>query len=271
MGRSCQIRRRQPVVEVCLVVQAGLVGCGLARIVAGTSSGQRDLFAFWIRHGHGPAAADGFEDEGRPPSGVGRCRGVPGCTEGGCESGCQACGGSGVRASTAISPPTSPPPSASSASAAARSSTTPATCANWASSPGPNTVRSAMSCGPATASRAGYCHQDVPALCERLRLPAPPSSHTKHQRLSASLQECSDDRLEHVTEAILDSEPFPAWERTQLQGVLWSGCPGPWLGATVRTGGAALGWSAGPVTVPGACASPVAHSWSTRERSVTFG
>lgn len=123
----------------------------------------------------------------------------------------------------------------------------------------------------ATASRAGHCHQDLPALCERLRLPAPPSSHTKHQRLSASLQECSDDRLEHVTEAILDSEPFPAWERTQLQGVLWSGCPGPWLGATVRTGGAALGWSAGPVTVPGACASPVAHSWSTRERSVTFG
>ncbi len=96
-------------------------------------------------------------------------------------------------------------------------------------------------------------------------------SHTKHQRLSASLQECSDDRLEHVAEAILDSEPLPTWERNQLQGVLWSGRPGPWPGATVRTGGAGRRWSAGWFTVPGVCASPAAHSWSTRERSVTFG
>ncbi|MFF5019554.1 hypothetical protein [Streptomyces sp. NPDC001165] len=70
-------------------------------------------------------------------------------------------------------------------------------------------------------------HQDLPALCERLRLPAPPSqdSHTKHERLTASLQGCPDDRLAHVAEAILDSEPRPAWERNQLQDVLWSGRP----------------------------------------------
>lgn len=106
-----------------------------------------------------------------------------------------------------------------------------------------------------------------------LRLPAPPSQnrHTKHQRLSASLQECSDDRLEHVAEAIPDSEPLPTWERNQLQGVLWSARPGPWPGATVPTGGAGRRWSAGRFTVPGVCASPVAHSWSTRERSVAFG
>lgn len=114
--------------------------------------------------------------------------------------------------------------------------------------------------------------QDLPALCERLRLPAPPSqdSHTKHQRLSASLQECSDDRREHVTEAILDSEPLPARERNQRQGVLWSGRHGPWFGATAVPAVQRSG-SAGPVTVPGDCASPVAHSWSTRERSVAFG
>ncbi|MET8682205.1 hypothetical protein ABZW18_32690 [Streptomyces sp. NPDC004647] len=68
-------------------------------------------------------------------------------------------------------------------------------------------------------------HQDLPALCERLRLPAPPPNDgpTKHERLTASLRACPDSRLAHVAEAILDSESVPAAELIQLQDVLWLG------------------------------------------------
>ncbi|MFC9609072.1 hypothetical protein ACFTTN_37370 [Streptomyces niveus] len=68
-------------------------------------------------------------------------------------------------------------------------------------------------------------HQDLPELCERLRLPSPPSKegHTKHQRLTASLQACPDDRLEQVAGAIFDNVPLPAWQRNPLQDVLWLG------------------------------------------------
>ncbi|WP_069764873.1 hypothetical protein [Streptomyces sp. LUP47B] len=66
-------------------------------------------------------------------------------------------------------------------------------------------------------------HQDLPALCERLRLPQPPpeEGHSKHQRLSASLQACPDDGLEAVAEAVLESQPLAAWERNRLEDVLW--------------------------------------------------
>lgn len=55
-------------------------------------------------------------------------------------------------------------------------------------------------------------HEGLPALCERLRLPPPPSQedHTKHQRLTASLQTCPDTGLEAVAQAILDSRPLAA-------------------------------------------------------------
>lgn len=64
-------------------------------------------------------------------------------------------------------------------------------------------------------------HEDLPALCESLRLPPPPSQeeHTKHQRLTASLRACPDAGLDAVGQAILDSQPLPAWERNQLQDV----------------------------------------------------
>jgi very-short-patch-repair endonuclease len=70
-----------------------------------------------------------------------------------------------------------------------------------------------------------YRHQDLGALCERLRLPPPPPNDgpTKHERLTASLRHCPDNRLAEVADAILDSEPLTAPERNPLQDVVWLG------------------------------------------------
>ncbi|MFF3467598.1 hypothetical protein [Streptomyces sp. NPDC002619] len=70
-------------------------------------------------------------------------------------------------------------------------------------------------------------HKDLPALCDRLRLPSPPpeEGHSKHERLTASLQACPDGHLAGVAEAILDHQPLPAWQRNQIQDLLWLGRP----------------------------------------------
>ncbi|MFJ9729707.1 hypothetical protein ACIRP3_44050 [Streptomyces sp. NPDC101209] len=70
-------------------------------------------------------------------------------------------------------------------------------------------------------------HRDLPALCQQLKLPEPPpqEGHSKHRRLTASLQACPDEGLEAVAEAILDSQPLGAWERNRLEDVLWLGRP----------------------------------------------
>ncbi|GHD81100.1 hypothetical protein GCM10010317_103940 [Streptomyces mirabilis] len=70
-----------------------------------------------------------------------------------------------------------------------------------------------------------YRHQDLPTLCERLRLPPPAANDgpTKHERLAASLRDCPDNRLAQVAEAILDSEPLTAPARNALQDVVWLG------------------------------------------------
>ncbi|GAA5610212.1 hypothetical protein Spla01_01349 [Streptomyces platensis] len=71
-----------------------------------------------------------------------------------------------------------------------------------------------------------YGHKDLPTVCERLGLPAPPPDDglaTKHTRLSASLNACPDSRLPQVAEAVVDSEPLHAGERIALEDVLWLG------------------------------------------------
>ncbi|MEV5480012.1 MULTISPECIES: hypothetical protein [Streptomyces] len=70
-----------------------------------------------------------------------------------------------------------------------------------------------------------YRHQDLPELCERLGLPAPPSADdaTKHERLTASLRACPDDRLPPVAEAVLENEYLYAGARMALEDVLWLG------------------------------------------------
>ncbi|MEU8789758.1 hypothetical protein [Streptomyces sp. NPDC048643] len=74
-----------------------------------------------------------------------------------------------------------------------------------------------------TSAYQQHRHQDLHGLCEQLHLPEPPpqEGHSKHQRLTASLQACNDNRLEAVAEAILGSQPLAAWERNRLQDVLW--------------------------------------------------
>lgn len=125
----------------------------------------------------------------------------------------------------------------------------------------------AFATDPALLATFKITNQWAVGFASRLR---PQGGRTRHQRLSAGLQECSDGRLVRVAEAV-DSEPLPTGERDQLQDGLWNGRPGPWPGAAPHTGGAGRRWSAGWCAVPGVCASPVAHSWSTRERSVAFG
>ncbi|MFE8925782.1 AbiJ-related protein [Streptomyces rochei] len=70
-----------------------------------------------------------------------------------------------------------------------------------------------------------YGHEDLPALCERLGLPSPPpkAQATKHERLTASLKACPDERLPHVAQAVLDSEPLIAPQQMELQDVVWLG------------------------------------------------
>ncbi|MEV6534900.1 hypothetical protein AB0M86_35830 [Streptomyces sp. NPDC051639] len=70
-------------------------------------------------------------------------------------------------------------------------------------------------------------HQDLPALCEQLKLPVPPpeAGHSKRQRLTASLQVSPDDGLMAVAEAILDTQPLAGWERNRLEDVLWAARP----------------------------------------------
>ncbi len=70
-----------------------------------------------------------------------------------------------------------------------------------------------------------YGHEDLPALCDRLGLPSPPPKDqaTKHERLTASLRACPDDRLPHVAQAVLDSEPLLAPQKMELQDVVWLG------------------------------------------------
>ncbi|OEJ21997.1 hypothetical protein AR457_39460 [Streptomyces agglomeratus] len=68
-----------------------------------------------------------------------------------------------------------------------------------------------------------YGLKELPALCERLGLPAPNEGNTKHERLVASLRACPDDRLLHVADAVLDQEQLAQAERLALQDVLWLG------------------------------------------------
>lgn len=70
-----------------------------------------------------------------------------------------------------------------------------------------------------------YGHEDLPALCERLGLPSPPPKEraTKHERLTASLRACPDDRLPYVAQAVLDNEPLIAPQQMELQDIVWLG------------------------------------------------
>ncbi|WP_217197996.1 hypothetical protein [Streptomyces buecherae] len=68
-----------------------------------------------------------------------------------------------------------------------------------------------------------YTAKELPALCDRLGLPAPSEGGTKHERLVASLNVCSDDRLPDVAETVLEQEELGQAERMALQDVLWLG------------------------------------------------
>ncbi|WP_330323441.1 hypothetical protein [Streptomyces anulatus] len=68
-----------------------------------------------------------------------------------------------------------------------------------------------------------YTAKELPALCERLGLPAPGDDDTKHERLVASLNACADDRLSDVANAVLEQEELGQAERMELQDVLWLG------------------------------------------------
>lgn len=68
-----------------------------------------------------------------------------------------------------------------------------------------------------------YTAKELPALCERLGLPAPSEGSTKHERLVASLKACPDDRLQDVADAVLEQEKLDQAERMALQDVLWLG------------------------------------------------
>ncbi|WP_435220570.1 hypothetical protein [Streptomyces sp. Tue6028] len=70
-----------------------------------------------------------------------------------------------------------------------------------------------------------YRHQDLPALCERLRLPPPAlnGGPTKHERLTSSLRDCPDSRLAQVADAILETERLLAPQRNELQDAVWLG------------------------------------------------
>ncbi|MFE6022878.1 hypothetical protein ACFQ6O_41300 [Streptomyces sp. NPDC056441] len=70
-----------------------------------------------------------------------------------------------------------------------------------------------------------YRHQDLPELCERLGLPSPPPNDgtTKHERLTASLQNCPDEQLPHVAQAILDAAILPSIETRDLEDAVWLG------------------------------------------------
>ncbi|AEM88743.1 hypothetical protein [Streptomyces violaceusniger] len=70
-----------------------------------------------------------------------------------------------------------------------------------------------------------YRHQDLPELCERLGLPSPPADDgtTKHERLTASLQDCPDEQLLHVAQAVLDTEMLLFIETRDLQDAVWAG------------------------------------------------
>ncbi|MFB7049544.1 hypothetical protein ACFCX7_25730 [Streptomyces microflavus] len=68
-----------------------------------------------------------------------------------------------------------------------------------------------------------YTAKELPALCERLGLPASSEGSTKHERLVASLNACADDRLPDVAEAVLDQEELGQAERMALQDALWLG------------------------------------------------
>ncbi|MFG2775050.1 hypothetical protein [Streptomyces sp. NPDC048350] len=68
-----------------------------------------------------------------------------------------------------------------------------------------------------------YTAKELPALCERLCLPPPGAGVSKHERLVASLDACSDDRLPDVADAVLEQEELGQAERMALQDVLWLG------------------------------------------------
>ncbi|MDQ0761997.1 AbiJ-related protein [Streptomyces canus] len=74
-----------------------------------------------------------------------------------------------------------------------------------------------------------FRHDDIPALCESLSMPAPPpriDPHTnreisKHKRLTASLSACKGEALPAIAHAVLASQPVAAAHRNALQDVLW--------------------------------------------------
>ncbi|WP_327389261.1 endonuclease domain-containing protein [Streptomyces microflavus] len=72
-------------------------------------------------------------------------------------------------------------------------------------------------------------HEDIPALCETLGMPAPPpridpqtqKDNSKHTRLRLSLQALCDEELPSVGQTVLATQPVNASQRNRLQDILW--------------------------------------------------
>jgi very-short-patch-repair endonuclease len=78
-----------------------------------------------------------------------------------------------------------------------------------------------------------YRHADQPEVCERLLVPLTPvttenpdaPSRSKAERMKASLDGVSDDKLPGVAERLLLHEPPDPAQRNEIQDALWSGMP----------------------------------------------
>ncbi|MFE9687855.1 hypothetical protein [Streptomyces sp. NPDC006285] len=72
-------------------------------------------------------------------------------------------------------------------------------------------------------------HEDIPALCRALGMPAPPprvdpqtqTDNSKHTRLKLSLEALPDAQLPTVARAVLAHRPLSASQRNRLQDLLW--------------------------------------------------
>ncbi|MEV7142375.1 hypothetical protein [Streptomyces tauricus] len=72
-------------------------------------------------------------------------------------------------------------------------------------------------------------HEDIPALCGALGMPAPPprvapqtqTDNSKHTRLKLSLEALPDAQLPTVARSVLAHRPLSASQRNRLQDLLW--------------------------------------------------
>jgi hypothetical protein len=70
-------------------------------------------------------------------------------------------------------------------------------------------------------------HNTLPAVCERLGLPALPSEGSKRERVSTCFQSLPDVDLPMVAERLLKFHPRPAQHRNAIQDLLWADMAAP--------------------------------------------